>query len=106
MKPSMRSFAFNRRNLLSTLAMLPAFGSVLTESAHAETTPSGGVLPSWNDGPVKQAIVDFVRATTDPASPKFVPPDERIAEFDQDGTLASIRCTRSSCIASTVLARL
>jgi len=43
-------------------------------------------LPSWNDGPAKQAIVDFVRVTTDQASPKFVPPEERIATFDQDGT--------------------
>ena len=67
--------------------MLPAFGTLLTGSAQAETTPTSGPLPSWNDGPAKQAIVDFVRATTDQASPKFVPPDERIAEFDQDGTL-------------------
>jgi phosphoserine phosphatase len=44
-------------------------------------------LPSWNDGPAKQAIVDFVRATTDKASPNFVPLSERIATFDQDGTL-------------------
>jgi len=44
-------------------------------------------LPSWNGGPAKQAIVDFVRATTDKSSPKFVPPPERIATFDQDGTL-------------------
>jgi phosphoglycolate phosphatase-like HAD superfamily hydrolase len=44
-------------------------------------------LPSWNKGPAKQAILDFVKATTDPASPKFVPPTERIATFDQDGTL-------------------
>jgi hypothetical protein len=44
-------------------------------------------LPSWNEGPAKQAIVDFVRATTDKASPKFVPPEERIATFDQDATL-------------------
>ena len=44
-------------------------------------------LPSWNDGPAKQAIVNFVQATTDAASPKFVPPAERIATFDQDGTL-------------------
>ena len=42
---------------------------------------------SWNDGPAKQAIVDFVRATTDKASPHFVPPEDRIATFDQDGTL-------------------
>jgi phosphoserine phosphatase len=44
-------------------------------------------LPSWNDGPGKQAILDFVQATTDQASPKFVPPEARIATFDQDGTL-------------------
>ncbi|MGA8319268.1 MAG: HAD family hydrolase [Xanthobacteraceae bacterium] len=44
-------------------------------------------LASWNEGPSKQAILDFVRATTDPASPKLVPPEERIATFDQDGTL-------------------
>jgi len=44
-------------------------------------------LPSWNDGPAKQAILNFVKTTTDPASPKFVPPEARIATFDQDGTL-------------------
>jgi phosphoglycolate phosphatase-like HAD superfamily hydrolase len=44
-------------------------------------------LPSWNDGAAKQAIVDFVRATTETAGAKFVPPEERIATFDQDGTL-------------------
>ena len=44
-------------------------------------------LPSWNEGPPKQAIVQFVRDTTDKSSPKFVSPEERIATFDQDGTL-------------------
>jgi phosphoglycolate phosphatase-like HAD superfamily hydrolase len=44
-------------------------------------------LPSWNDGPTKQAIVDFVRATTETGGAKFVPPADRIATFDQDGTL-------------------
>src|SRR5438552_8141137 len=44
-------------------------------------------LASWNDGPAKQAIVEFVRATTTQGSPQFVPPEERIATFDQDGTL-------------------
>ena len=56
--------------------------SVLTSSmAHAQDP-----LPSWNEGPAKQAIIEFVKVTTDPASPKFVPPAERIATFDQDGT--------------------
>jgi len=44
-------------------------------------------LPSWNDGPAKTAILQFVQATTDRSNPKFVPPEERIATFDQDGTL-------------------
>jgi phosphoglycolate phosphatase-like HAD superfamily hydrolase len=44
-------------------------------------------LPSWNNGPAKQAIIAFVQATTDKASPTFVPPEARIATFDQDGTL-------------------
>ena len=45
------------------------------------------LLASWNDGPAKQAIVAFVAATTDQTSPQFVPPEDRIATFDQDGTL-------------------
>lgn len=44
-------------------------------------------LPAWNDGPAKQAIVDFVKATTTEGGPQFVPPADRIATFDQDGTL-------------------
>ncbi len=44
-------------------------------------------LASWNDGPTKQAILEFVKATTTQGSPQFVPPEERIATFDQDGTL-------------------
>jgi hypothetical protein len=44
-------------------------------------------LPSWNDGPTKQAILDFVSATTETGGAKFVSPAERIATFDQDGTL-------------------
>ncbi len=44
-------------------------------------------LPSWNDGPAKQAVVAFVNETTTAGGAKFVPPEERIATFDQDGTL-------------------
>jgi phosphoglycolate phosphatase-like HAD superfamily hydrolase len=51
------------------------------------TTQAQDPLPSWNDGPAKQAIVEFVKSTTTESSPKFVPPAERIATFDQDGTL-------------------
>ena len=61
------------------LAAWLAFGA----QAFAQTDP----LPSWNDGPAKQAIVAFVQATTTQGSSRFVPPAERIATFDQDGTL-------------------
>jgi haloacid dehalogenase-like hydrolase len=62
------------------LALL--FSVVLATSALAQTDP----LPSWNDGAAKKAIVEFVQATTTPGGPKFVPPEARIAVFDQDGT--------------------
>src|SRR5438128_4139196 len=51
------------------------------------TTYAQDPLPSWNDGPAKQAIVDFVKATTETGGANFVAPEERIATFDQDGTL-------------------
>src|ERR687892_549950 len=44
-------------------------------------------LPSWNDGAAKSAIVDFVEAVTTGGGPDYVPPGERIATFDNDGTL-------------------
>jgi hypothetical protein len=44
-------------------------------------------LPSWNTGPAKDAILQFVADVTDPAGPSYVPPAERIAVFDNDGTL-------------------
>ena len=56
---------------------------LLVAQATAQTDP----LPSWNDGPAKKAIVEFVQTTTTNGSPKFVPPAERVATFDQDGTL-------------------
>jgi hypothetical protein len=55
-------------------------------AAAAAAQQSTDPLPSWNDGPAKKAILEFVRATTDKASPKFVPPEARIGTFDQDGT--------------------
>ncbi|HEY1454127.1 MAG TPA: HAD family hydrolase [Roseiarcus sp.] len=51
--------------------------------ARAQSDP----LPSWSDGSAKAAILAFVHATTDAASPGFLPVAERIATFDQDGTL-------------------
>jgi len=53
----------------------------------AQVAAQADPLPSWNDGPAKKAIIEFVQTTTTQGSPKFVPPAERIATFDQDGTL-------------------
>jgi phosphoglycolate phosphatase-like HAD superfamily hydrolase len=55
----------------------------LVVSAYAQTDP----LPSWNEGSAKQAILEFVRVTTGQSSPRYVSPEQRIATFDQDGTL-------------------
>lgn len=62
---------------------------------HADVTPvhapaatvSAASLASWNEGRSKAAITDFVTRVTTPGSPDFVPPAERIAVFDNDGTL-------------------
>ena len=56
---------------------------LFTSTAHAADDP----LASWNDGAAKQAIVDFVKATTTEGSPQYVAPEDRIATFDNDGTL-------------------
>lgn len=44
-------------------------------------------LPSWNEGPIKDAIIDFVTAATTEGGPGWVEPEDRIATFDNDGTL-------------------
>jgi haloacid dehalogenase-like hydrolase len=76
----------NRRRLLktaATLSLLFAPALPILRQARAQTDP----LPSWNDGPNKKAITDFVARVTQQGGPDFVPPAERIATFDNDGTL-------------------
>jgi phosphoglycolate phosphatase-like HAD superfamily hydrolase len=65
------------------VAIAAAASVLLGAQAYAQIDP----LPSWNDSAAKQAIVEFVRATTTQGGSQFVPPEERIATFDQDGTL-------------------
>jgi len=60
------------------------FAMLFTSAAYAADP-----LPSWNDGPAKQGIISFVEKVTTEGSPAFVPPAERIATFDNDGTLWS-----------------
>jgi hypothetical protein len=85
MKPNVPFHGIDRRVLLSILAALPALPALLATASWGQAPANE--LAAWNEGPAKQAILDFVRSTTDRASPNFVPPEERIATFDQDGTL-------------------
>jgi phosphoglycolate phosphatase-like HAD superfamily hydrolase len=87
MKPKDRSSGIPRRTVLSSLALLPAVSATLRVGSAVAQPTQAAALPSWNDGRAKQAIIDFVHATTDRAGSKFVPPEERVATFDQDGTL-------------------
>jgi len=74
-----------RRSILLGVATTIAAGSV---AQRAQAQMAGDPLASWNDGPAKQAVLAFVQATTsDQASKSFVAPEDRIATFDQDGTL-------------------
>jgi len=74
----------HRRAVLTALLMSAASAVALSRSpALAQSDP----LPSWNDGKAKQSILDFVNAVTHEGAPNFVPAPERIATFDNDGTL-------------------
>lgn len=67
--------------MLMVTGLLLICGSV----AQAQSDP----LPSWNDGPNKQAIIEFVSSVSKAGGPHFVPVPQRIATFDNDGTLWS-----------------
>ncbi|MBX9647984.1 MAG: haloacid dehalogenase-like hydrolase [Xanthobacteraceae bacterium] len=69
---------FTRRLVIAVLLAVGAGGSALAQS---------DPLPSWNDGPVKKSITDFVARVTAQDGVDFVPPAERTATFDNDGTL-------------------
>src|SRR5262245_62035500 len=72
----------SRRTFLAAAGILPissAFGFIQDKTADP--------LPSWNEGAAKTAILEFVRKTTTQGSADFVGPADRIAVFDNDGTL-------------------
>ena len=76
--------------LLGAVVALTACSGRPAPTDRSEATGPGAaapVLPSWNEGPTRQAIVDFVARVTDPASPDYVTASERIAVFDNDGNL-------------------
>jgi hypothetical protein len=71
-----------RRELIKVSATMAALGTF-----SGSVSAMGDPLPSWNDGPAKKAILDFGKATTEKSSSNYLEPKDRIATFDQDGTL-------------------
>jgi phosphoglycolate phosphatase-like HAD superfamily hydrolase len=71
--------SYTPKLITAALAAVLTFTTTVAQAADA--------LPSWNEGKSKQSILDFVAKVTKPGSPDFVPPAERIATFDNDGTL-------------------
>jgi phosphoserine phosphatase len=96
-EPESEPLRASRRTVLheTGLASLLALGAgsataqrpVPSANAHPSRNETATPLSSWNDGRAKQAILEFVEEVTTPDSPGFVPPAERIATFDNDGTL-------------------
>jgi hypothetical protein len=77
----------DRRSILLGGTTLAAAASVLGPAVSAQ--PASDALPSWNEGAAKKSINSFVRRVAMQGGPEFVPPAERIAVFDNDGTLWS-----------------
>jgi phosphoglycolate phosphatase-like HAD superfamily hydrolase len=77
-----------RRQNFLFLTLLP-IAVLFIETLTATVVQAADPLPSWNDGKAKESIVTFVEKVTNPSSPDFVPVPERIAVFDNDGTLWS-----------------
>ena len=61
--------------------------AVVAAAIASGSAAAQGDLPSWNDGPSKTAILEFVAAVTDEKGKDYVEPAERVAVFDNDGTL-------------------
>src|SRR4051812_37948208 len=78
--------ASSRRALLEGTGSL-ALSAALLRAGVARAVAQDDPLPSWNDSESKQAILDFIAAATDEGNDGFVPVKDRIATFDQDGTL-------------------
>lgn len=85
LRPDLRAektMRFKRAQFLIAMVLLASAPSLATSTVSATD-----LLPSWRDGQAKAAIVAFVDRVTDESSPDFVPVPERIATFDNDGTL-------------------
>jgi hypothetical protein len=80
-----------KKNTQAAARLLPMFLVTLAlcipASHWAQQSAGKDPLPSWRDGQAKLAVLDFVRQVNDKSGPKYVKPEERIAAFDDDGTL-------------------
>ena len=81
----MRTFFYAHRRAVLAALLTSAAGAVTLSRFPA--LAQGDPLPSWNDGKAKQSILDFVAAVTREGSSDFVPAPQRVATFDNDGTL-------------------
>lgn len=87
---AMRTFSSSGRRPVGKLAAMVVLGVLSVVGLLAVTpaaTAQANQLPSWNDGPAKSAIIAFVEKVTAEGGADYVPPEERIAVFDNDGTL-------------------
>jgi len=80
------NFSAQMKECMIVLLLGLIIGSFTFPRAYGESSGQPD-LPTWNEGPAKQGIIDFVKAVTDKGSGNYVPPEERIATFDNDGTL-------------------
>ena len=69
------------------VALFSLFLFICLLSLYGCTSSTADPLPSWNSGAIKEAIINFVEDVTDPSHPSYVMPEDRIAVFDNDGTL-------------------
>jgi len=79
----MLCYRWEMRHTVATLALL----FIIATTGRAHSDGAGDVLPSWNDGPTRTAVVDFVTAATRKGDPGYIAPEARVAVFDMDGTL-------------------
>lgn len=79
---SRRAFLYGSATAIGTIGLSSGSGV-----AQEISNRSGESLSLWTDGPIRSALLDFVTNTTDPNSPDFLDPVDRIAVFDNDGTL-------------------
>jgi phosphoserine phosphatase len=90
MQPTMTRRALTRRALFTGVALGMAHGTMIRRVMAQDASPVPGgsdPLPSWADGPLKQRVLDFVTESVTEGQPFYLPPSQRIATFDNDGTL-------------------